>query len=251
MKRNQIQHSNARAHTNEYANFLGDATAQSRLSAKRVSLGRAGVLALLSSAVLLTSGCMTSAMVAQKIENAGNIRDLKAGTAQLRAHISKLQAAGDPLGDYYYAMGNADGWITDVKDPQAITALFEQAAAKGSMDAKILLALQIATGEAVPGRLDYGKGPSRADLYEWERGLVLLMPLLQQQCYARRLALELGSPVETAYSIANNIWPKFRDGYYRHNPDGTRTFLKGDPARQEPWEVIAVNCQMPADKPIH
>jgi hypothetical protein len=45
-----------------------------------------------------------------------------------------------------------------VSDPKAITALFEKAAAKGSMDAKILLALQLASDDALPGRLDDSPG---------------------------------------------------------------------------------------------
>lgn len=206
--------------------------------ARAYALGLSAVVLLLS---LSLSGCMTSAMVAQKLENASNTRDLKQGMAQLRAHISKLQAAGDPLGDYYYAMGNADGWITDVKDAKAITALFEQAAAKGSMDAKILLAFQVTTGEDVPGRLDDGKVPNR-NIAEWERGLAMLEPLLKQQCYARRLVLDEGRARTKYYAIAVKVWPKFRDGYYQYASDGTRTFLKGVPEREKHWRALADGC---------
>ena len=118
-------------------------TPRHRLTALRRALTG---LAWASCTSLLLSGCMTAAHIAQDLDNQARVSETKQGIALLRAHIARLQAAGDPLGDYYYALGNSDGWITDVSDPKAITALFEKAAAKGSMDAKILLALQLAIG---------------------------------------------------------------------------------------------------------
>ncbi len=196
---------------------------------------------------LLQTGCVTGAHIANKIERAKIGNQVESSIAAFRKHIKAMQTKGDPMGDYYYALGNSDGWIEDVKDPQAITALFEKAAASGAMDAKILLALQEATSEAKPGRLDYSKGP-RGNLVTWESGLAKLLPLLQQQCYVRRLTTGYDypnpRPQVTYYSIAYAIWPKFRDGYYRKNTDGTRTLLK-DSARQKIWEDIDRNCKFP------
>jgi hypothetical protein len=188
-------------------------------------------------------GCMAPAHLATQIEKSANQREFDKNIAVLRAHIKTLQDQGDPLGDYFYALGNSDGWITDVKDPKAITALFEQAAAKGSMDAKILLALQVAMGEPVPGQLDVWKEPSK-DLQKWERGLAELMPLLKQQCHARRLVLDEGKPRVKYYPIGYEIWPNFRDGYYRYNVDGSRTLIK-DPLRQKEWEQLHRGCSTP------
>lgn len=200
---------------------------------------------LLVLASLLSTGCTLGAKVATDVENAGNKREFEKNIGILRHHIQTLQAKGDPLGDYFYALANSDGWIDDVKDPQAITALFEKAAAKGSMDAKILLALQEAGDDPKPGQLDVVFVP-RESLKGWESGLAKLLPLLQQQCYARRLVI--GNPVlgearpqVSYYSIAYAIWPNFRDGYYRRNADGTKTLLK-DPERQKLWETIHRNC---------
>lgn len=198
---------------------------------------------------LLLSGCMAPAYVAMEIEKAGIGRDTDKGRAVLLKHVKTLQAKGDPLGDYFYALGNSDGWIEDVKDPGAITELFRQAAAKGSMDAKILLALQKATSEPIPGRLDYSKGP-RGNLEAWEAGLAELLPLLQHQCYVRRLVVgdvELSTsrrPFVDSYAVAYDIWPKFRDGYYRYNPDGSRTLLK-DPVRLKLWQDLEDHCRRP------
>ena len=192
---------------------------------------------------LMLGGCMSAAHLAQNLDNQARVSEAKQGIALLRAHIARLQAAGDPLGDYYYALGNSDGWITDVTDPKAITQLFEKAAAKGSMDAKILLVLMSSTNEEMPGRLDYGMGPNK-DLKQWETGLARLLPLLQQQCSVRRLVIDDGRALTSYYSIAYKIWPHFRNGYYRYNADGSRTLLK-DPARQKVWEDIHRQCPIP------
>ncbi|WP_234262906.1 hypothetical protein [Hydrogenophaga sp. NFH-34] len=186
------------------------------------------------------SACMAPAYVATKIENLGNDRALTKGTDRLQQYIAKLQAEGDPQGDYYYALGNSDGWIEDVKDPKAITQLFEQAAAKGSMDARILLALQEAMGQEKPGELRFALSP-REDLQGWAPGLAKLLPLLNEQCYARRLVIDAGRPKVDHYSIAYKVWPHFRDGYYRRNADGTRTLLK-DAERQKLWEDLDEQC---------
>ncbi|MDQ7747344.1 hypothetical protein [Hydrogenophaga pseudoflava] len=206
---------------------------------RRVALAGAAACAL-----------MLSACTA--IEKAGYASDIDKGRAMLLHHVKTLQAAGDPLGDYFYALGNSDGWIKDVQDDEAITELFRQAAAKGSMDAKILLALQKATSRPVPGKLDEGMSP-RGNVVAWEAGLAELLPLLQQQCYVRRLVVgsrDLGTelrPHVTTYAVAYKIWPTFRDGYYRNNQDGTRTLLR-DPERHKLWQALEDNCKQPADQ---
>lgn len=212
-------------------------------------LSAALVLGLLTS---LVSGCMAPAMVATSLEKAGYTREIDKSRAVLLHHVKTLQAAGDPLGDYFYALGNSDGWIKDVQGDEAITELFRKAAAKGSMDAKILLALQKATSEPVPGKLDKAKGP-RGNLDAWEAGLAELLPLLQQQCYVRRLVVGSGRELTTeqrpyvaTYAIAGEIWFHFRNGYFRNNADGSRTLLK-DPVREQLWNGLHKGCKEPAD----
>ena len=202
----------------------------------KVFLGRIALIGAIAVGALLQGGCAAASKASQQ-------RDFDKQTGILIKHMKALQAQGDPLGDYYYALANSDGWLQEVTDPKAITQLFEQAAAKGSMDAKILLALQIAMDEPIPGQLDDGQGPRR-DLEKWERGLAQLLPLLQQQCSARRLVLDMGKPRVRYYSIAYKVWPIFRDGYYRYNSDGSRTLLR-DAERQKVWEAIHRTCPIP------
>ncbi|MEZ5645726.1 MAG: hypothetical protein R3E99_11310 [Burkholderiaceae bacterium] len=204
---------------------------------------RIALLGLCLGASLVLSACSTAQKALHRADVATQQRDFDRQTGILVQHMKALQAKGDPLGDYYYALANSDGWLHDVTDPKAITELFEQAAAKGSMDAKILLALQVAMSEPVPGRLDYGQGP-RENLDSWERGLAQLLPLLQKQCSARRLVLDMGKPRVAYYSIAYAVWPTFRDGYYRRNSDGSRTLLR-DPERQKVWEDLDDRCPTP------
>lgn len=204
-------------------------------------------VALLVLASLPTTGCMLGAKVATDVENAGNRRAFEKNKAVLRHYIQTLQAKGDPLGDYFYALANSDGWIKDVKDPQAITALFEKAAAKGSMDARILLALQEAGDDPKPGQLDVHFVP-KENLKGWESGLAKLLPLLQQQCYARRLVigdpvLSEARPQVSYYSIAYAIWPNFERGRSMLNQNGEWvTVLHKDPERLKLWKDIDDNC---------
>lgn len=191
------------------------------------------------------AGCMAPVQAVNAMEKSAAQRELDQGITVLRAHIKALQDKGDPLGDYFYALGNSDGWIEDVKDPAAITRLFEKAAAKGSMDAKILLALQLATSEPIPGQLDDSMGP-RQNLPAWEAGLAQLLPLLQQQCYARRLVLDAGRPRVRYYSIAYKIWPTFRDGNSFKNKQGQwETVIPKISERQKVWEDIDRKCERP------
>jgi hypothetical protein len=216
-----------------------------------ISIRRFCSLLVVVSTAGLLGGCMVPAMVATSIEKAGYSSDIDKGRAVLLHHVKTLQAAGDPLGDYFYALGNSDGWIKDVQGDEAITELFRKAAAKGSMDARILLALQKATSRPVPGKLDEGMSP-RGNVIAWEAGLAELLPLLQQQCYVRRLVVgsrDLGTdlrPHVTTYAVAYKIWPEFRDGYYRYNQDGTRTLLR-DAERHRRWQALEDNCKQPAD----
>ena len=215
------------------------------MTSTRTGLARPSRMCAALLVAALGTGCMTAAHVAMEVEKASNTRQLNKSIAVLRQHIQTLQAQGDPLGDYFYALANSDGWIKDVTEPKAITELFERAAAKGSMDAKILLALQEAMDEPVPGKLDYAQGP-RKDLEQWERGLARLLPLVQQQCYVRRLVVDDGRPQVASYTIAYQVWPNFRDGYYRYNPDGTRTLLR-DFERYQSWLKIDDHCHRPSD----
>lgn len=194
------------------------------------------------------AGCATADNALHRLDVAAQQRDFDQQTAILIKHMKALQAKGDPLGDYYYALANSDGWLHDVSDPKAITALFEKAAAKGSMDAKILLALQVAMGEPIPGQLDDGQGP-RENLDGWERGLTQLLPLLKQQCSARRLVLDMGKPRVAYYSIAYKVWPIFRDGRSVRNPQGQwETLVPINTERQKAWEDIHRSCPIPQNE---
>ncbi len=212
----------------------------------------AAAAGLLILAAALQTGCMAPAYIATQIENSGNDRQFDKGKQVLLKHIQTLQDQGDPLGDYFYALGVSDGWIMDPLGPKAITELFRKAAAKGSMDAKILLALQKATSEPVPGRLDHSKGP-RGNLVAWEAGLAELLPLLQQQCYVRRLVVGSGRefstdlrPYVTTYAVAYDIWPTFRDGHHVQDEQKNWVLIvPKNPERQKVWEDLHKRCATP------
>lgn len=218
------------------------------------SKSRLRSLLITVSTACLLGGCMVPAMVATSVEKAGYSSDIDKGRAVLLHHVKTLQAAGDPLGDYFYALGNSDGWIKDVQGDEAITELFHKAAAKGSIDAKILLALQKATSRPVPGKLDEGKSP-RGNVVAWEAGLVELLPLLQQQCYVSRLMIGGGRELSTVqrpyvatYSVAYDVWPEYRDGHSVQDAQGKWVrIIEKDPVREKLWRSLDDNCKQPAD----
>lgn len=229
-------------HTAKAMNAMGDAVKRPGVLMTGLSPRLVWLRCLWAVLVLgALSACMAPAYVATKIENLGNDRALTKDTDRLRQYIAKLQAQGDPQGDYYYALGNSDGWIEDVKDPKAITQLFEQAAAQGSMDARILLALQEAMGQEKPGELRFALSP-REDLQGWAPGLAKLLPLLKEQCYVRRLVIDAGRPKVDHYSIAYKVWPHFRNGKHVQRNGQWVLLIPKNPERQKLWEDLDEQC---------
>ncbi len=204
--------------------------------------------AILMCAILATAhwqaGCSAVGSFVDQVDVAGQQRDYDKQKGRLIHYMNGLRAKGDPLGDYYYALANSDGWLQDVKEPEAITQLFRDAAAKGSMDAKILLARQKAFGSDRPGKLDIALRANSVE--QWNAGLAELKPLLQQQCFVRRLTLDMGVPSVTSYSIAGDIWPKLRDGLYRFGPGGnTVRFIEPNPEGATEWKALDFGCKKP------
>lgn len=99
-------------------------------------------------ALLVTLGGCSS--VVQSTIGAANqmdqSRDRQKISGLLGDHIrevKQMQAQGNPMGDYLWAYANERGLIPDEeKDPERITAMYQAAADKGSVDARVRLALR-------------------------------------------------------------------------------------------------------------
>jgi hypothetical protein len=108
---------------------------------------------MLSGLCLATSACQIAAIPVATAMHVANVADQASIQkrsdklwAQQRKNVKDLQARGDPMGDYLYALGNAQGWIGDTSDPIKIRDLLEKATKEGSSDAKIVLGTFYLTG---------------------------------------------------------------------------------------------------------
>jgi TPR repeat protein len=113
------------------------ARAFSRAFVAWAALGAASVG--LSGCQLLAAPVVGAMTLANVMDQRSQNRHAKRIWYDERAYVKTLQANGDPLGDYLYAIGNAQGWIKDTRDPVEIVGWLQKAADRGSSDAMIML----------------------------------------------------------------------------------------------------------------
>ena len=79
--------------------------------------------------------------LANRADQSSTRARIKALRAKQVEYLQALQAQGDPLGDYLFALANAEGWIGEnrITDPVRIRDLYRAAAENGSSDAMIAL----------------------------------------------------------------------------------------------------------------
>jgi TPR repeat protein len=97
-------------------------------------------------AIPVLSGCVTAGIaMAQKLDQSQMHQEATANRKKQVEIIKQRQAKGDPIGDYFYGMANAEGWWPEnpITDPLVIKEIYEKAAAKGSSDAMIVLGLML------------------------------------------------------------------------------------------------------------
>ncbi|NML31740.1 hypothetical protein [Paraburkholderia antibiotica] len=196
------------------------------------------------------SGCQLAGVPVVTAMHVANVADQHAAGKraeklwdQQLAEMREMQARGDPMGDYLYALGNAQGWIKDTSDPLKIRDLLAKAAQEGSSDAKIVLGIYYFVG-AIPhqGTRSIWLPDS---LRDHQHGLQLIREGMQARC-------TYGEPVVSAYgnraylryiSAASRIWPYFRDGQYRKEANGNYiTILDKDPRLEKEWRDLDSKC---------
>jgi hypothetical protein len=161
-----------------------------------------------------------------------------------RAEMREMQAQGDPMGDYLYALGNDQGWIQDTRDPLQIRDLLAKAAQEGSSDAKIVLGIFYYVG-AIPVQ------GSRSiwlpdELIDHQKGLQLIRDGMQVRCtYAEPVVSAYSNRAYLRYvSAASRIWPYYRDGQYRRDANGNYvTILDKDPRLEKEWHDLDMKCR--------
>lgn len=179
-------------------------------------------IVLIASALLvsLLSGCAVvyqpyGFMLNHGIKN--NSRNLARIEILRKSHldmIKNLQKSGDPMGDYLWVEAN-DKKLTDkpITDPQVIKNMYADLAAKGSVDAKIVLGLKtFAEGGSLQHRTREVKREESTNT--WQSGLVIVEEATATRCwfYSTILNPGLDSSCMTSVSAAQPIWLELSRG---------------------------------------
>ena len=225
-------------------------------------------------------GC--SSVVQSTIGTANQIdqsRDRQRLSGLLGEHIrdvKQMQAQGNPMGDYLWAYANENSLIPDAeKDPERITAMYQAAADKGSVDARVKLAVRrfhqgvllqeskkslermrsVAIAENLPTLAGIEAGlkrfednpqlertPAVVDLVEvgqretmWRSALVELEQATQKQCYYLK-------PYIFAPTTQNCLSPRIAaDDIWSEFRDGIA--YPKDKALRDRWYDMALACE--------
>ena len=206
---------------------------------------------LINMIVVVTAGCDILGAPAVTAMHLANVED-QANTSRRREQLWEehrqrvrvLQAHGDPMGDYFYALGNAHGWIADTRNPVEIRNLLEKSANSESADAQLALGLFYFFG-VIPGG---GMSPPvrlPSALMDRTRGLQLIRQGISHSCTYDVPTIDVYS--NRAYirhvSAAGWIWPYFRDGDYERDASGRYVAtLEPDPYQEKVWHDIDLRC---------
>ncbi|SPA18615.1 exported hypothetical protein [Cupriavidus taiwanensis] len=205
---------------------------------------------------LLLAGCGAivsgTTSTANSLDQAATRERITKLRAEQIEQIRSLQAQGDPMGDYLFALANAEGWIGEhrISDPVAIRDLYQKAADNGSSDAMIALGLMLFDGRGAP---QYTKGVYLPrEQQDMKRGLEWLERGMKSRCsYAQPLYNAMASVNKQCLvfrSPARWVWPAFRDGRTRRNLDGSFTYvLKPDAERERYWREKNAACEASAE----
>lgn len=153
--------------------------------------------------------------------------------------IEKLRAEGDPMGDYLWTRANADAWVPNpIKDPLVLKKMYEDAAAKGSVDAQHVLGLMLFLGGASQTAGANPQGPllSKNDRDPF-KGMAMIEEASKKQCW-HWTVLIAGGGSSGRYCLmpeiaAGRIWPKFRDGF----------MLPKNAASLKQWRELDESCE--------
>lgn len=174
--------------------------------------------ALLTISVSLLVGCAPSVgSILMEANRQDNERAIARGKGLLAEHlklIEKLRAEGDPMGDYLWTQANADAWVPNpIKDPLVLKKMYEDAAAKGSVDSQHVLGLMLFDG-ATSRTECVGCPVLKAEDRDWRKGLSTIEEASKKQCFYWGIVLDgmAGRSCLIPMVPAREIWPNFRDG---------------------------------------
>lgn len=167
---------------------------------------------LVCAALLVLAGCVTA--IANHFDQAAAS---SRGKQLLQSHlemIEHMRARNDPMGDYLWAQANADSWVPNPeKDPLLIKKMYEDAAAKGSIDAEHVLGLMLIDGSS--SRNICMKCPVlKPEDRNPQLGLQILEKAIKKQCFYWGIRIDGMAKRQclTPVTSAGDVWPNLRDG---------------------------------------
>lgn len=184
-------------------------------------------LIALVSAIALITGCASSvgALISQSVYDSDQ-RAMSRGKELLTEHlklIEKLRAEGDPMGEYLWTRANADAWVDNpIKDPLVLKTMYENAAAKGSVDAQHMVGLMLFDGSSSRSGVCTDCPVLKPEDRDWHKGLAIIEDATKKQCFYWGIVLDgmANRSCLTPVVTAGKVWPKFRDGrIFEKNPD--------------------------------
>lgn len=208
------------------------------------------ILGAAAAFLLSACGAMIGGTIdlANRADQSSTRERIKALRAKQVEYLRALQAQGDPLGDYLFALANAEGWIGEsrITDPVAIRDLYRAAAEKGSSDAMIALGLMLFDGRATPQ--NEGGVNLPLALQDVKEGLVWVERGMKTRCAYTNARYDASASVNAQCFVLTSpsrvIWPKFRDGLTRRNTDGTTvTTIKPSVEREAYWRSRDDACK--------
>ncbi len=207
-----------------------------------------GVAVVGMAAMVALSGCQLAAAPvagAMTLANAADQRARNQHAKQLwdeeRARVKALQASGDPMGDYLYAVGNAEGWIQDTSDPVRIVELLRKAADKGSNDATIVLGLYYFNAV-----MPLGTKAKRLPEDQVDRALgeKLIRAGVARRCAYSEPWAERDSVRLVDISAARWMVMVYTNGYEEMTRSGERKItIPKNPALEREWREIDDRCR--------
>lgn len=201
-------------------------------------------LATLLALIGILSGCAVGDAVVGTTIRAANQADTalmrSRGNRLLAEHlkmIDELRAKGDPLGDYLWVVANSNDWIDNAEhDPEKLFAMYQQAAAKGSMDAQVAMGVMLFSGTPVPNPVGGKKGaPYPREKLDMKKGLELIEQGTRERCWYWEPVIQTITSQNCLRPniAADKVWPKFRDGF----------LWSTDQALMSYWKAKASQCE--------
>ncbi len=205
--------------------------------------------AALGAASVGLSGCQLLAAPVAGAMTLANVMDQRSQNRHAkriwddeRAYVKTLQENGDPLGDYLYAIGNAQGWIKDTRDPKRVVELLQKAADKGSSDAMIMLGFYYFNA-SIP--LDVGVPRLPESMVDRKLGEQLIRAGIKQRCTYAKPAMRDDGVYLRYVSAAETMKYTYRDGVTEPDASGVyREFVvPRNPLLEREWAEMDNLCR--------